>query len=68
MNMIDIDTSSARDYALVRRRPWPSSRENWRDQPSLETLAEQERRERRIICSGSSPAGRASAPRPSSRP
>ena len=39
MNAIDIEKSSPRDYDLVRRS-LAFLTENWRDQPSLETLAE----------------------------
>ncbi len=39
MNTIDIEKSSPRDYDLVRRS-LAFLTENWRDQPSLETLAE----------------------------
>ncbi|MGQ0484718.1 MAG: methylated-DNA--[protein]-cysteine S-methyltransferase [Hyphomicrobiales bacterium] len=39
MNTIEIDKSPSRDYDLVRRS-LAFLTENWRDQPSLETLAE----------------------------
>jgi AraC family transcriptional regulator of adaptative response/methylated-DNA-[protein]-cysteine methyltransferase len=39
MNAIDIEKSSPRDYDLIRRS-LAFLTENWRDQPSLETLAE----------------------------
>lgn len=39
MNAIEIDKSCSRDYDLVRRS-LAFLTENWRDQPSLETLAE----------------------------
>jgi AraC family transcriptional regulator of adaptative response/methylated-DNA-[protein]-cysteine methyltransferase len=39
MNAIDIEKSSPRDYDMVRRS-LAYLTENWRDQPSLETLAE----------------------------
>ncbi len=39
MNAIDIEKSSSRDYDLVRRS-LSFLTENWRDQPSLETLSE----------------------------
>jgi AraC family transcriptional regulator of adaptative response/methylated-DNA-[protein]-cysteine methyltransferase len=40
MNMIDITTSPARDYALVKQT-LAFIKENWREQPTLETIAEQ---------------------------
>jgi len=40
MNMIDITSSPARDYALVKQT-LAFIKENWREQPTLETIAEQ---------------------------
>jgi AraC family transcriptional regulator of adaptative response/methylated-DNA-[protein]-cysteine methyltransferase len=40
MNMIDITSSPDRDYALVKRT-LSFIKENWRDQPSLDTIADQ---------------------------
>jgi AraC family transcriptional regulator of adaptative response/methylated-DNA-[protein]-cysteine methyltransferase len=40
MNMIDITTSPARDYALVKQT-LAFIKENWREQPTLETIADQ---------------------------
>src|SRR5436190_408834 len=40
MNMIDISHSPARDYATVRKM-LAFITENWREQPSLETIAEE---------------------------
>jgi AraC family transcriptional regulator of adaptative response/methylated-DNA-[protein]-cysteine methyltransferase len=40
MNMIDVTSSPARDYALVKKT-LAFITENWRDQPSLDTIAEE---------------------------
>jgi AraC family transcriptional regulator of adaptative response/methylated-DNA-[protein]-cysteine methyltransferase len=40
MNMIDITSSPARDYALVKQT-LAFIKENWREQPTLETIADQ---------------------------
>ncbi len=40
MNMIDITSSPARDYALVKQT-LGFIKENWREQPTLETIADQ---------------------------
>jgi AraC family transcriptional regulator, regulatory protein of adaptative response / methylated-DNA-[protein]-cysteine methyltransferase len=40
MNMIDISQSPARDYAIVKKA-LAFITENWREQPSLETIAEE---------------------------
>ena len=40
MNMIDMNHSPARDYAIVKKA-LAFITENWREQPSLETIAEE---------------------------
>ena len=51
-----------RDYELVKRT-LAFINENWRDQPSLETIAEAGRHARRTICSGCSRAGPGLSPK-----